>query len=295
MHIENLKFFYMVGKAKSISKIANKVHISQSALSQQIQKLENHLGFNLLIRSNKGVELTEKGQIVFKYADHIVRTYSKMQTDLNSHERIIRIAATYPIATYALPCTLYRMKKKFPHHKYELVSSSSESIIQDILNDICDIGFVNGIPSVDDIQSLSVGSDKIVLTAEKNANVPPTIDMKDLLNYTLIMLNDRFEIKKTIGSKLKEIGYTCDDLNVLFNLDSLEAIKSSILKGYGMAFLPYMSIKKELYTKQFKSIKIVDFNPLNEVYLINKNNQYSNNSLVDFLDYFNVVGKEGFC
>ncbi|PHS35810.1 MAG: LysR family transcriptional regulator [Alkaliphilus sp.] len=295
MHIENLRFFYMVGKAKSISKIANEVHISQSALSQQIQKLENHLGFNLLTRSNKGVELTEKGQIVFKYADHIVRTYTKMQSDLNSHESIIRIEGTYPIATYALPCTLYRMKKKFPKHKYELISNSSENITNNILNDICDIGFVNGKPSAKNIQSLYVGSDKIILVAEQNTSIPQKIDMKDLLKYTLIMLNDRFEIKKTIEIKLKEIGFSCDDLNIIFKLDSLEAIKSSISKGYGLAFLPYMSIKKELYTKQFKSIKIDGFDPINEIHLIHKNNQHFNNSLVAFVNYFSSVGKEGFC
>ncbi|MCD5414995.1 MAG: LysR family transcriptional regulator [Clostridiales bacterium] len=295
MHIENLRFFYMVGKAKSISKIASEVHISQSALSQQIQKLENNLGFNLLSRSNKGVELTEKGQIVFKYADHIVRTYTKMQSDLNSHESIIRIEATYPVATYALPCTLYRMKKKFPKHKYELISNSSENIIQNILNDICDIGFVNGSTNIESIQSLYVGSDKIVLVAEANTNIPAQIDMKDLLNHTLIMLNNRFEIRKTIASKLKEIGYTCNDLNIIFNLDSLEAIKASISKGYGLAFLPYMSIKKELYTKQFKSVKIAGFDPVNEIHLMNKNNQYFSGSLVNFVNYFKTVGKEGFC
>ena len=112
MHIESLGYFYLVGKTKSISKVAAEVHLSQSALSQQIQKLENSLGCELLTRSNRGVELTSDGEIVFKYAGYIINTYDKMQQDLGSHDNnVIKIEATYPVATYALPCTLYRMKK----------------------------------------------------------------------------------------------------------------------------------------------------------------------------------------
>ena len=69
MHIECFAYFYKVAMAKSISKVASSSHISQSALSQQIQKLEESLDQKLLIRSNKGVELTEVGNIVLKYSD----------------------------------------------------------------------------------------------------------------------------------------------------------------------------------------------------------------------------------
>lgn len=83
MHIETYELFYKVCLSKSITKVANESHISQSALSQQIQKLENSLGFQLLIRSNKGVELTKKGEIVLKYAENLVRTHQKMLQELN--------------------------------------------------------------------------------------------------------------------------------------------------------------------------------------------------------------------
>ena len=76
MHIQYLDYFYKVAIAGNISKVANSEHISQSALSQQISKLEDNLGYKLLERSNKGVELTDKGMIVLKYTDNILRTYN---------------------------------------------------------------------------------------------------------------------------------------------------------------------------------------------------------------------------
>src|SRR5690554_4062345 len=134
MHIEYLDYFYKVSIAGSISKVANSEHISQSALSQQISKLEDNLGYKLLERSNKGVELTDKGLIVFKYADNIIRTYNTMIEQLHSDEegiQNIKIEACWSIATYSLPCVIYIIKDKYPYN-YELNSNESDLIEENV-------------------------------------------------------------------------------------------------------------------------------------------------------------------
>jgi len=119
MHIESLKYFQEIAELKSISKVANNSHISQPALSQQIQKLEDSLGKELFIRSNRGVKLTEAGEVVLKYADNIIRTYNKMLSDLNEQDsQEIKIEGEYTIATYCLPCAILNMQFKFPNHKF---------------------------------------------------------------------------------------------------------------------------------------------------------------------------------
>ncbi len=299
MHIESLGYFYLVGKTKSISKVAADVYLSQSALSQQIQKLENNLGCELLIRSNRGVELTPDGEIVFKYAAHIIGTYDKMRHDLRDHRdhnsSIIKIEATYPVATYALPCTLYRMKKEFPGHKYELVSNFSDNVRQNIHNDICDLGFV--IEKVDDDELIyfQAGTDRIILVADIKMKIAAEIGVQDLLQHPLILLTNRFEIRKIVEEKLKKMGHNSDDLNVVFDLDSIEAIKSSVARRHGLAFLPYIAIKKELYNKQFKPIKVIDFKSEYEIYLAHKKTADLNSSTKGFIQYFKKIGKKSFC
>ena len=116
MNIEYLRFFYEVASVKSISKVANNSHISQPALSQQIHKLEDNLGYKLLDRSNKGVQLTEAGKIVEKYAKNILKVYENMLVDLNdisNNNKAIRIDAFPTMATYALPCTIYMIKENW--------------------------------------------------------------------------------------------------------------------------------------------------------------------------------------
>lgn len=298
MHIESFAYFYKVAMAKSISKVAGSSHISQSALSQQIQKLEESLGHKLLIRSNKGVELTEVGNIVLKYSDNIIRTYNKMIEEMGNFDRNTQnllIEACWPIATYALPCTLYDMKKRFEKHNYILKSNSSSGIEQNISNNISDLGFIYGKPKDDALVYFEIGHDDIVLVAPMSMKVGSSISVKELFNYPLIMLEDNLNINQYIKSQLINIGYEYDNLNVLFNMDTAEAVKSSLAQGFGMSFLPYISVKKELYRKQLKLVKVTELEIRYLIYLIYKREDDNSETLLDFINSFKKTGKKSFC
>ena len=106
MHIDSLNYFFQVANSKSISTVAKNSHISQSALSQQISKLENKLNVKLFDRTNKGVSLTPEGEIVFKYTESILNSYNKMQEELlNSinKEKFISIESVESIGLTILP------------------------------------------------------------------------------------------------------------------------------------------------------------------------------------------------
>ncbi|HRX42821.1 MAG TPA: LysR family transcriptional regulator, partial [Clostridia bacterium] len=137
MNLESLKFFFEVVKAGSITNVAKSGHISQSALSQQLTRLETELNEKLLIRSNKGVSLTRAGEVVYKFSENIIRTYDEMLYELDSlkkSESLIKVAACRSIADYAIPCTLVLANREFPDHKYELFSRNSADIASDVAN-----------------------------------------------------------------------------------------------------------------------------------------------------------------
>ncbi|MTI66079.1 MAG: LysR family transcriptional regulator [Firmicutes bacterium] len=298
MNIESFEYFHKVAMAKSISKVAVNNHISQPALSQQIQKLEENLGYKLLIRSNKGVELTQKGLIVLKYADNLVRTYEAMMEQLEEDTKngeTIKIEACWPIATYAFPCVLCKVKKRFPHHNYELISNSYQVIEENILNNITDIGVIYGKPNDESLTHYKIGTDNLVLVASNDYDIDNEVDFEDLLKHPIVLLNDNLNIEKVLIERIKKLGYSSDELNILYKSDSTESVKSSIFKGYGIAFLPYISIKKELYEKRLKLINISDFSIKYNMYLINEKNTEISKSVSEFIEYCKEVGKESLC
>lgn len=298
MHIDYFKFFYEVASAKSISKVATSSHISQSALSQQIQRLEDSLGYKLLVRSNKGVELTEEGKIVEKYAKSILKTYDNMIEELeskNNNSNTIKISSNTTIGTYALPCTLFKVKNKYPKNNYELTTSFSLGVEQDIANDLTDVGFIYGEPVDKSLSYIKVGTDRIVLAASSEYFVEQEVDLEKLKKYPLILLQEKLKTRQSIEVNIKEQGFDIKDFKVIMNLDSTESIKSSILKGYGLSFLPYISIKSDIYRKVLKEIEIKDFNMKYDIYLIYKEREYQNKQVKNFISYIKDIGENSFC
>lgn len=191
MNIDSLKLFQRVVEAKSISKVASRAHISQSALSQMINRIEDALGYKLLNRSNKGVFPTDMGLVVLKYSENIILNYEKMLDEMESIDKkmdTVRINATWSLVNYSLPCILYRVKRKYPNHKYELISSSNDNTLRDIQNDICDLGFINGSVNDPSLNIHRIGVEKVVLVSAFNHDIPDKIDFEDLLNYEFVTL-----------------------------------------------------------------------------------------------------------
>jgi len=298
MHIEYLKYFCDVATIRSISKVANSSHISQPALSQQIQRLEDSLGYKLLERSNKGVEMTEAGIIVAKYAKNLIKAYDNMIEDLdaiNKRNGTIRIEACPTMATYALPCTIYKIKESFPNYDYNLNSNLSEVVENNILNDICDVGFIQGKPDDSSLVSSKIGTDQMVLVAGADFKIDDEITLNELEAYPLIMMHDRFKCRKLIDESFKEHGTDIKAYNILFTLDSTESVKSSVIRGHGVSFLPYIAIKKELYTKQLKVISVADIDLKYDIYITYKRNTDMNKNVKDFIHLLKEIGEKSFC
>lgn len=298
MHIEYFNYFYQVAKVKSISKVAQQIHISQSALSQQIHKLEDSLGYKLLERSNRGVTLTKMGEIALQYSENIINTYEKMLSELENgseESNSVYMEACPSVSNYALPCSLYKIKEKFPAHKYEVITNISKKIKENVNNDISDLGFVYENSGENTLNYYAIGINKFVLTASNYYDVPKKITVAELIKYPFISMSIQDEVKNKIDSTLKKSNYSYEDINILFQLDSIEAVKSSLNKKYGVAFLPYISIKEELYHKQYKIINIENFEIEMEVFMISKKNNIRSKVVDEFISAFKVIGEKSFC
>jgi DNA-binding transcriptional LysR family regulator len=298
MNISTLRYFKEIVESKSISKVAQNGHISQSALSQIIQKLENELGYQLLNRSNKGVYPTEMGRIVYKYAGTMIRIHEKMEEELISRKQKlenVRINGYPSFINYSLPCILYKIKKKFPDYKFEIHSKSSDESFKDLMNEVIDLAFVSHELSDDRLTNTYIGKEKIVLAACSKSRIPDRVKVEDLLKYDMVILDDSFPINKFLTEKLRHKNLSMSDLKVVFEVDSIGAAKSSISNNLCLSFLPYMSIKKELYEGSYKVVEIEEFDLDLEIFLSYKKDSNHIEALRPIIDYFIKSGTSEFC
>ncbi|WP_106766243.1 LysR family transcriptional regulator [Paenibacillus faecalis] len=294
MNLETLRIFLDIAALKSISKAAQKSHLTQSALSQQLKSWENELGTELLHRSNKGARLTEAGKVAQKYASQICKLYDDMNTEitqLNPSQHTLSVYAIPEVCNYALPCTLYEVKKHFPEYHISLNEGNSTAIEEHILLEEGDIGFISGPSSNPDLSSYKVFSDQVMLVISRSTLCPDEITLNELPRYPLIWSPQLCCVHKAINSTLDRNV----SLNILYNLDSIEAVKLAAVKGHGAAFLPYMSIKKELYSKQLKIINIDQFQIYNEIYMVKKQNQRCDHDTKQLLRYMEKTLNDTLC
>lgn len=299
MNLSALLYFREVVETKSISKVAANRHISQSALSQNIHKLEDELGYQLLERSNKGVLPTDAGRILFKYSGTILRIEEKMKEELeslaNSVENI-RINGYLSLVDYSLPCVLYKVKKSYPTYNFEMRAKSNIDAITDLINELTDLCFITEEPCDNRLDFSRIGKERIVLVANYDSKIPSTIEVEALQKHEMVLLDDNsMTISTFLKNKLKHVGLSIDQIPIMFKVDSIPAAKSSINNNLGICFLPYMSVKKELYEKKFKMIEVVNFDLDYDIYLVARQKLNRPKSISDVYTYFVQNGEKEFC
>lgn len=263
MLLEHVIMFCKIANDKSISKVAQANHISQPALSLQMQRLEEELGVKLFERSNRGIRLTEAGIIMQKYGMQFIQSYDNLREEidnLKTSKVTFRIASSPVTCDYALPCILYKANQKFPDYSFALNGFPSSEVIAQIRNGQADLGFIVGKCDDEELVCTEAFVDKIHLVAKTGYNTKSLHTIEDLKRHPLIMMNENFSSSRLVYNYLRQKGLAPEEFRIGNHLNTTEAVKSAVLAGHGLAFLPYIAIKKELYMKELEIIELPDFN-----------------------------------
>lgn len=299
MQLEHLDLFLKIAQEKSISKVAGASHISQPALSLQMQKIEDALGCKLFERSNRGIQLTDAGHITKRYAAQMMHIYEQFRQELNnlkSNNATCRVAATRVAANYAIPCVLVKAKEKFPQYAFTLSSMPSKNVVQQVIEEQADIGLIVGEVHERELICKSVLSDQIVLVAAHSYCARETLSIKALKRHPLVLLDEEFSSYRLIAGQFKSMGHDIADFNVSYHMDSTESVKSMVMSGNGLTFLPYMAVKKEIYLEQLRIVNTEDFRLHYDVSIIYKRRPGNfNGQLSQIKEFFERAVPDAIC
>lgn len=269
MNFQYLKAFYVTVKLNSISKAAKSLHITQPGLSMQIQALEKELQVNLLKRSNKGVELTKAGKIVFDYADTILSLKNNIERDLDNLRRQknqLILGSCKTIGEYALPCSLYTYKNSNKDIDIKIEIKSSEKVLYDLIKRNINIGIIQGNTNDKDIITEKIDSDRLLLVT----SLPITknkISIEEFKKLPIVIQEEGSGIRRCIQNILEENNIRLDDLNIIYELNSLHAIKLTVLSSKYTAFIPESVIKRELREGILTKIQIENIEISTDFYI----------------------------
>lgn len=262
MNIESLRLFHNVATLKSISKVASASHISQSALSQQLSKMEEKLGVTALIRSNKGVELTEEGKIINDYANEILSTYNRLIQELdkiNSEKNNLIIETTCLSGYYILSKTLSKTSAKANSFFYDINYQTHKKTHSNLLNNICDVSITSIEITDPDCTSHLLVVDKLVCVCS------PSSTLKNINKLPFFLLKDDINIESKVNDFF-------DLNNVILKTDSLHTILSCLSTNPSISILPKVCVENELKQGLLKEVHIPELDNITyNLYLTYKN------------------------
>ena len=132
MELEQLRTFVAIARLGSLSAASAAVHLSQPAVSRQVQALERRLGARLLERGARGVTLTEAGQAVARGAADVLARLEELEGELTllrgGEGGTLRVGATVTVCLYLLPPLLRRYRERYPREEIVIVNERSREI-----------------------------------------------------------------------------------------------------------------------------------------------------------------------
>lgn len=134
MEIRTLRYFLEAAREENMSKAAERMHISQSALSKQLKGLEEELGKKLFVRHSFSIELTEEGMLLRKRAEDLLSMADKIMAEFASMDDIIGgniyfgCAESYQLRHLA--ALIKRFKKQYPGFHYHITSGDTEQVTE---------------------------------------------------------------------------------------------------------------------------------------------------------------------
>ncbi len=211
--IEQYKIFNVVAKSQSFSKAAKELFMTQSAVSQAIKQLENSLDIALFERTSKGVNLTEAGNILYKYTSSAMEL---LQTGLLRIENLktlddgeLKIGASDTISTHFLLPRLEMFHKLYPNIKIKIINRVTTETIELLKNGKIDIAFGN-LPiedeSIEVIECMKV-HDTFVAGNDFQKYKDKVFSYEDIAKLPLILLESKSNSRKYVDKIFLESGH----------------------------------------------------------------------------------------
>jgi DNA-binding transcriptional LysR family regulator len=264
MSDRRLQVFHTVAKLLSFTKAAESLHMTQPAVTFQVRQLEEYFNTRLFDRTHNRINLTEAGKRVYEYSDTIFQVYSEMENavreitgDVNG---VLIIGASTTIAEYMLPALLGDFKTKYPDVNLRLKVSNSEGIVAMVENNVIDLGVVEAAVTNKNLAVELCRVDRLVAVVPPNhefANLE-TMHIKDLLRYPYICREEGSGTREVILEYLDQLGLVKEELNIIMELGSPEALKGAVEAGIGVTIISRATLNKEL---KLGTLVAIDLDP----------------------------------
>ena len=247
-----LEIFALVVQTGSFSAAAERLLMTQPAVSQHIQDLEAALGAKLFARGRRGVTLTEAGETLHRYTQEILRLVAEAESAVTDVRHLAsgqaRMAATPGVGVYLLPDWVQAFRQAHPNLTVTVQTSITPSIVAGLRRGEMDLGFVEGeLDSFDQegiaALELEVNEQFVIVGPKHPWWERKSVQLEELAGKGIVMRQRNSQTRIWLDGELQRAGV---QVQVVAEFDNVESIKRAVAKGKDIAILPEYAVRSEL-------------------------------------------------
>ncbi len=265
MNLQQLTTFCTVVSEGSMTAAADKLFLTQPAVSQQIRNLEDEVGCELLLRGVRSVKPTLQGQLLFDYAKRILHLTQQaevalqaMSTELSGE---VRIGTLNSLGLYLISPIMGLFLKHNPNLRISLAYQNSEDLLKALKKEELDAVIIPQPMSEklisDELTFRYLMTDEMWLVGTgRDSTLPSQSNLEQFVQRPVVYYTDRYlGFRKELETKLKKKGL---EMKPIFSSDNVGTLKRVIESGLGWGFLPSHSILKQVRTGRMSRVLLDD-------------------------------------
>ena len=281
--LDQLRILKAIVREGSFKRAADSLYVTQPAVSLQIQTLEKQLEVPIFDRGGRKAELTEAGQLLLDYCERILNQCQEACRAIEDLHELkggsLVIGASQTTGTYLMPRMIGMFREKYPDVSVQLEVHSTRRTSWSVANGQIDLGIIGGeLPQElnEILQITPYATDELALILPEKHQLSTLSELKkeDLYKIGFITLDTKSTTRKTVDKLLMKSGLDIHRLRIEMELNSLEAIKNAVQSGLGAAFLPVVSIYKELESGMLHKPFVADLEVKRQLRLITNPSRY---------------------
>jgi DNA-binding transcriptional LysR family regulator len=264
MLISQIEAFVEIARARTVSRAADALFVTQPALTVRLQRLEEALDTKLFVRTPRGMKLTEAGEVFLPYAVKALDSLADGRRMVNSFERggagRLGIGAAPAVSTYVLPRILKRFAVAHPRVAVSVRTGHSEEVLDLVLREQVDVGLVRELRHPD-IVSTPLYEDRVIFVVEPRHRFAGRgrIQLEEISREQLVLFDRTSSYADLTNAVFRRAGVQPEGV---MELDNIDAAKKMVQEGFGVALIPYTAVADELEAGLLRHVEIEDAEPL---------------------------------
>ncbi|NYB73753.1 LysR family transcriptional regulator [Sedimentibacter hydroxybenzoicus DSM 7310] len=285
MKIRHLRIFKMVCEEESITKAAERLFMTQPAVSSAIGELESHLGVYLFDRISRRIYLNETGKLFLAKVIKLLELYDGLERNVKELEdnATIKIGSSITIANFILPEAIVQFEKIYKNTPTKVIVGNARRIEDMLYNNEIDIGLIEGIIYNEELVKIPFSSYKLAIICSPRHKLASeeSVDINKLVQERLLLREKGSAIRDVFDSALLLDNLKANPEWISINSQALiHAVKQNL----GISVLPKILIEEEINNGEIFEIKVNDFELVNINHIVFHKDKFQTKSFKTLIE-----------